>query len=153
MSMRDKITQDMKDAMKSGDKKRVSTLRLINAAIKDKDIAARTDGPDAGINDAGVIELLAKMVKQRQESAATYEQGGRPELAAGEMEEIAIISEYLPRQLSEDEAQAAIKALVGEIGASGMKDMGRTMAALKEKYSGQMDFTKASAWVKQALAG
>lgn len=151
MSLREKITNDMKEAMKAGDKKRVSTLRLMNAAIKDKDIAGRTDGRDAGIGEAGIIELLAKMVKQRQESAATYVQGGRPELAAAEQEEIAIIGEYMPRQLSDAEAQAAIAGLVKEIGASGMKDMGRTMAALKEKFSGQMDFTKASGWVKAAL--
>jgi len=151
MSLREKLTADMKEAMKSGDKRRLSTIRLINSAIKDKDILNRTEGPDAGINDAGIIELLAKMVKQRQESAATYDQGGRPELASAEREEIDIIADYMPRQLSESEAQAAIQALVGEIGAQGMKDMGRTMAALKEKYSGQMDFTKASAWVKAAL--
>ncbi|MDP4823733.1 MAG: GatB/YqeY domain-containing protein [Aestuariivirgaceae bacterium] len=151
MSLREKLTADMKEAMKAGEKRRLSTIRLINAAIKDRDILNRTEGPDPGITDTGIIELLAKMVKQRQESAATYEQGGRPELAAAEIEEIGIIAGYMPRQLSEDEAQAAIKALVAEIGASGMKDMGRTMAALKEKYSGQMDFTKASAWVKSAL--
>jgi uncharacterized protein YqeY len=151
MSLREKLTADMKQAMKAGEKRRLSTIRLIQSAIKDKDILNRTDGPDAGINDAGIIELLAKMVKQRQESAATYTQGGRPELAAAEMEEIAIIADYMPRQLSEDEAQAAIRQIIAEIGAAGMKDMGRTMAALKDKYSGQMDFTKASAWVKSAL--
>ena len=133
MSLREKLTADMKQAMKAGEKRRLSTIRLIQSAIKDKDILNRTDGPDAGINDAGIIELLAKMVKQRQESAATYTQGGRPELAAAEMEEIAIIADYMPRQLSEDEAQAAIRQLIAEIGAAGMKDKGRTMAALKDK--------------------
>ena len=153
MSLREKIIADMKEAMKSGDKRRLSTLRLVQAAIKDKDISNRTDGPDGGISDAGIVELMAKMVKQRQESAATYDQGGRPELAQQEREEIAIITGYMPRQLSDAEAEAAIRALVAEIGAAGMKDMGRTMAALKEKFSGQMDFTKASAWVKAALNG
>jgi uncharacterized protein len=137
--------------MKAGDKSRVATLRLINAAIKNADIEARGQGKDALAEDA-LLALLQKMIKQRQESAELYEKGGRPELAAQERAEIEIISSYLPKQMSDLEAGAAIQALVHEINAESLKDMGRIMAALKERFAGKMDFAKASAKVKELLA-
>ena len=150
--MRETITAALKHATKAQDKRRISTLRLVSAAIKDRDIAARTAGkPQA--TDAELLELFAKMIKQRQESLAIYETAGRADLATQEREEIEIISSYLPRQMSETEARTAIEGLVKELGAGGMKDMGRVMAALKERYSGQMDFAKASAAVKARLSG
>ncbi len=152
MSLRATINDALKDAMKAGDKRRVSTLRLMNAAIKDKDINSRTDGHDSALTpDAGLIDLFAKMVKQRQESVAIFEQGGRPELAAAEREEIAIIQSYMPKQLSEDEAKAAVTAVIKEVGAAGIKDMGKVMAGLKAKYAGQMDMAKAGGIVKGLL--
>ena len=149
--LRDAINTNLKDAMKAGDKPRVATLRLINAAIKNADIEARGQGKDALAEDA-LLALLQKMIKQRQESAELYEKGGRPELAAQEREEIEIISSYLPKQMSDLEAGAAIQALVHEINAESLKDMGRIMAALKERFAGKMDFAKASAKVKELLA-
>jgi uncharacterized protein len=148
--LRDAINNSLKDAMKAGDKSRVATLRLINAAIKNADIEARGQGKDALAEDA-LLALLQKMIKQRQESAELYEKGGRPELAAQEREEIEIISSYLPKQMSDLEAGAAIQALVHEINAESLKDMGRIMAALKERFAGKMDFAKASAKVKELL--
>lgn len=155
--MRDRILEATKTAMKSGDKRRLSTLRLITAAIKDRDIAARVDdkGQSTGkdrAEDGDILQLLQKMIKQRRESETTYRDAGRPELADKETEEIAIIEEFLPAQMSDDEVKAAVKAVVDEIGASGLKDMGRTMAALKQKYAGQMDFGKASGLVKAELS-
>jgi uncharacterized protein YqeY len=150
--LRDQINAALKDAMKTQDKRRVSCLRLMNAAIKDRDIEARGAGKPAAGDDE-LLSLLQKMIKQRQESLAIYEQAGRADLASQEREEIEIISAYLPKQMSETEARAAIEALVKELGAGGMKDMGRVMAALKERYSGQMDFAKASGLVKGMLAG
>ena len=150
--LRDDINSALKDAMKSGDKRRVSTLRLVNAAAKNADIEARGQGKPA-LNDDDLLGLLQKMIKQRQESIELYEKGGRTDLAGQEREEVAIISGYLPQQMSEDEAKAAIAAVIGETGAQGMKDMGKVMAALKQGYSGKMDFGKASGWVKQLLAG
>lgn len=155
--MRDRILEATKTAMKSGDKRRLSTLRLITAAIKDRDIAARVDdkGQSTGkdrAEDADILQLLQKMIKQRRESETTYRDAGRPELADKELDEIAIIEEFLPTQMSDDEVKAAVEAVVEEIGASGLKDMGRTMAALKQKYAGQMDFGKASGLVKAALS-
>lgn len=155
--MRDRILEATKTAMKSGDKRRLSTLRLITAAIKDRDIAARVDdkGQSTGkdrAEDGDILQLLQKMIKQRRESETTYRDAGRPELADKELEEIAIIEEFLPAQMSEDEVKAAVKSVVEEIGASGLKDMGRTMAALKQKYAGQMDFGKASSLVKAELS-
>ncbi|MGL4295716.1 MAG: GatB/YqeY domain-containing protein, partial [Aestuariivirga sp.] len=142
----------IKDAMKAGDKARLSTLRLMTAAIKDKDIASRTEGHDSAVTpDTGLIELFAKMVKQRQESIAVYEQGGRPELAEKEREEIAVIQSYMPKQMSEDEARAAVAAVIAAVGASSVKDMGKVMAELKAKYAGQMDMAKAGAIVKSLL--
>jgi uncharacterized protein len=150
--LRDDINNSLKDAMKAGDKPRVATLRLINAAIKNADIEARGAGKDALAEDA-LLGLMQKMIKQRQESAELYEKGGRPELAAQEREEIEIISSYLPKQMSDLEAGSAIAQLVHEINAQTMKDMGRVMAALKERYAGKLDFAKASAAVKKVLSG
>lgn len=147
--MRDTLNEALKTAMKAGDKKRVSTLRMINAALKDKDIAARETGKP--LSDADAVEVLAKMVKSREDAAAQFESGGRPELAAGEREEIAIIREYMPAQMDAGEMEAAVRTVVGELGATSVKDMGRVMAALKERYAGQMDFGKASGVVKAAL--
>ncbi len=152
MSLRATINDALKNAMKAGDKRRVSTLRLINAAIKDKDILSRTQGHDSALTpDAGLIDLFAKMVKQRQESAAMFEQGGRPELAEAEVEEIAIIQGYMPKQLSDDDAKAAVAAVIKSVGAAGIKDMGKVMAALKANYAGQMDMAKAGGMVKALL--
>ena len=151
--MREEINAAVKAAMKAGEKARLTTLRMMGAAIKDKDIAVRAEGRADGIADGEIAELFAKLVKSREDSAKLYDEGGRPELAAKEREEIAVIREFMPRQMDEAEAAAAIKALVAELGAAGPKDMGRVMAALKERFSGKMDFSKASALVKGALAG
>ncbi len=154
MSLRARINDALKLAMKSGDKRRVSTLRLMNSAIKDKDILSRTDGHDSVLTpDAGLIDLFAKMVKQRQESADVYDEGGRPELAAAEREEIAIIQSWMPQQLSEADAKTAISAVIAKVGASSIKDMGKVMAAVKTHYAGQIDMAKAGALVKSLLAG
>ena len=153
MSLRAAINDALKDAMKAGDKRRVSTLRLMNAAIKDKDIGSRDLGHDSALTpDPGLIDLFGKMVKQRQESVAIYEQGGRPELAAAEREEIAIIQSYMPKQLSENDAKAAVAAAINKVGAAGIKDMGKVMAELKVKYAGQMDMAKAGGIVNGLLA-
>lgn len=151
MGLRDEINDSLKEAMKSGDKRRVSTLRLVNSAIKDRDIQNRTQGPDAGVTDAQIVELLAKMVKQRQESLEIYEKAGRDELATQEREEIAIIQGYMPKQLSDAEVKSVIAAVIKETGATSVKDMGRVMGALKAKYSGQIDFAKAGAVIKGLL--
>ncbi len=148
--MRDKINDDLKTAMKAGDKDRVGTLRLVNSAIKSADIDARPSGKDK-ISDADILSVLAKMVKQRRDSIEQFNAGGRPELAAKEAAEITVIEGYLPKQMSDDEAKAAIAAIVKETGAAGPKDMGKVMAALKAKYAGQMDFGKASALTKDLL--
>lgn len=132
-------------------KSRVSTLRLITAAIKDRDIAARAEDRCAGITEDEILALLVKMVKQRLDSASQFEAGGRPELAEQERAEIDIIREFLPRQMSDAEIADAVAAAIAETGATGLKDMGRTMAALKARYSGTMDFTRANAFVKKAL--
>jgi uncharacterized protein YqeY len=156
--MRENISQAVKDAMKSGDKMRLSTLRLVQAAIKDRDIAARVDakGQSTGldrIDDSELLGLLQKMIKQRREAAKTYADAGRSELADKETAEIAVIEEFLPKQLTAEETEKAVAAIIDEIGASGLKDMGRTMGALKERFAGQMDFGKASAVVKAKLSG
>ena len=154
MGLRDDINSALKEAMKAADKRRVSTLRLMNAAIKDKDINSRTDGHDSALTaDQGIIDLFAKMVKQRQESITVYEQGGRPELAQQERDEIEIIQSYMPKQLSDDEAKAAVAAIIKVAGAASIKDMGKVMAELKTKYAGQMDMAKAGLMVKQLLSG
>jgi uncharacterized protein YqeY len=156
--MRENISQAVKDSMKSGDKMRLSTLRLVQAAIKDRDIAARVDakGQSTGhdrIDDSELLGLLQKMIKQRREAAKTYADAGRSELADKETAEIAVIEEFLPKQLSAEETEKAVAEVIDEIGASGLKDMGRTMGALKERFAGQMDFGKASAVVKAKLSG
>ncbi|HEX4157912.1 MAG TPA: GatB/YqeY domain-containing protein [Rhizomicrobium sp.] len=153
MTLRDGLNETLKQAMKARDQKRVSTLRLVLAALKDRDIANRTEENRAGVGDDEILSLLAKMIKQREESAETYEKGGRPEVAAGEREEIAIIREFMPKQMNEDEIEQAVAKTIAETSAMSMKDMGRVMAALKERYAGQMDFGKAGAAVKAQLAG
>lgn len=149
--MREKIAADLKTAMKAGERAKVDALRLINAALKDKDIEARGTGKTLGEDD--VLALLQKMIKSRQESLEIYEKAGRTDLADKEKGEIAVISAYLPQQLSEAEAADAVKAAISEVGATSIKDMGKVVAALKAKYTGRMDFGKASAAVKAALTG
>lgn len=149
--IRSRISAELKDAMKAKDAARLSTLRLINAAIKDRDIAARTEDNAEGVSDAEIRSILAKMIKQRQESAKAYDEGGRIDLAEQERAEIGIIQSFLPKQLSDQETQAAIRAAIAETGASSIRDMGRIMGVLKEKYAGQIDFGKAGAQVKAAL--
>jgi len=152
MALRDDITAALKEAMKAGDRKRLGAIRLMQAAIKDKDINARTDGHDSALTpDSGIVELFAKMVKQRQDSIAAYEQGRRPELAENERGEIAVIQSFMPKQLSEDEARAAVADIIKAVGATSVKDMGKVMAGLKAKYAGQMDMAKAGAIVKGML--
>ncbi len=149
--MREKITQDLKDAMKAGERAKVDALRLINAALKDKDIEARGAGKTLSEDD--ILALLQKMIKSRQESVDIYEKAGRNELADKEKGEIAVISAYLPQQLSEAEVAEAVKAAIAEVGAASIKDMGKVVAALKAKFTGRMDFAKASAAVKAGLGG
>ncbi len=151
-SIRERINSSLKDAIKAQEKTRMSTLRLITAAIKDRDIAGRTAGRDAGVPDTEVLAILAKMIKQREESAVTYEEAGRLELAEQERSEILVIRDFLPTQLDDDEINSACEAVVQELGADGLKDMGRTMGALKERYAGQMDFGRASKIVKELLS-
>jgi uncharacterized protein len=148
--MREKINQDLKTAMKAGDRAKVDALRLINAALKDKDIEAR--GAGKTLTEDDVLALLQKMIKSRQESLEIYEKAGRTDLADKEKGEITVISAYLPRQLSEAEAAEAVTAAIAEVGAGSIKDMGKVVAALKAKYTGRMDFAKASAAVKAALS-
>jgi len=150
--LRDAINNAIKDAMKAKDERKLSTLRMVNSSLKNADIDARGQGKPP-LSDEDLLGLLQKMIKQRQESVALYDKGGRPELAAAEREEIAVISAYLPKQMSDDEVNAAIAAIVKETGAAGMKDMGKVIGALKAKYAGQMDFGKASGLVKAALTG
>jgi len=150
--LREQINDAVKAAMKSQDKLRLSTLRLVNAAIKNADIEARGAGKDAPA-DADILGLLQKLIKQRQESVELYDKGGRAELAEQERGEIAIISSFLPQQLSEAEAKEAIAGVIRETGAASMKDMGKVIAALKARYAGRMDFAKASALVKGMLTG
>ncbi|BBU63587.1 MULTISPECIES: GatB/YqeY domain-containing protein [Methylosinus] len=149
--MRERFTADLKAAMKSGEKQKVETIRMITAGLKDRDIEARATGKTLGDDD--ILALLQKMVKSRQESVEIYEKGGRPELAEKERAEIAVIAEYLPQQLGEAEVAEAIKAAIAETGAASIKDMGKVVAALKAKYTGRIDFGKASAAVKAALGG
>ena len=148
--LRDEINNALKDAMKAGDKRRVSTLRLVNAAILQRETSA---AERLTLTDPEILDVMGKMIKQRQESLDIYEKAGRTDLAAQEREEIEIISAYLPKQLSNLEAAEAISTLIKEIEAATLKDMGRTMAALKERFSGRMDLSKASALVKKLLAG
>jgi uncharacterized protein YqeY len=148
--LRENINNAMKDAMKARDERRVSTLRMMNAAIKNADIEARGQGKEP-LNEADLMSLFQKMIKQRQESADLYDKGARPELAAAERGEIEIITAYLPQQMSDVEAGSAISAVLKEINAETMKDMGRAMAALKERFAGKMDFGKASGKIKELL--
>jgi uncharacterized protein YqeY len=148
--MREKINNDLKDAMKSGDKARVGTLRLMNAAIKSADIDARPSGKDK-ITDADILSVLAKMIKQRRDSIEQFTAGARQDLADKEAAEIAVIEVYMPKQMDEADAKTAIAAAIKETGAAGPKDMGKVMATLKARYAGQMDFGKASAITKELL--
>jgi uncharacterized protein YqeY len=148
--MRQRFTEAMKEAMKAGDKRRLSTARMILAALKDKDIEARGAGKGQA-SEEEILGLLQKMIKQRQESIAIYDQAGRKELADQEREEVAVIQSFLPRQMDEGEARAAIEAAIAETGAASMKDMGKVIGALRGKYAGRMDFGKASALVKELL--
>ncbi len=152
MSLRERITNGLKNAMREKDAARLSTLRLINAAIKDQDIAARGAGKTEGVDEGEILAILAKMVKQRIDSANVYEEGGRLELAEKERAEIKVIEGFLPRQLSEAEIAAAIDAAIDQTGASSIRDMGRVMGALKAAYAGQMDFGAAGALIKERLA-
>ncbi len=151
--LRSRIEEELKLAIRSQDKRRMATLRLIAAAIKDRDIQARGTGKDDTPTEADLQALLMKMIKQRRESAEMYEKGGRPDLAAQEREEIAIIEEFLPRQMTDEEIAQAVAAVIEEVGAQGLKDMGKVMGALKGRYAGQMDMAKASRLVKEKLGG
>ncbi len=149
MELREQVQAAVKEAMKARDAARVSTLRMVSAAIKDREIAARGEGAEVGESD--ILALMGKMVKQRQESAKAYAEGRRPELEAKELAEIAVITGFLPQQLTGAEVEAAIGAAVQETGATSIKDMGRVMGALKAKYTGQMDFGAAGALIKVRL--
>jgi len=146
MGLRQRFSEEMKAAMKAKEARRLSTIRLMMDAVQKQDIATKSD-----ISDDEVLTVLARMIKQREESAATYDTGGRPELAQGERDEIVVIREFMPKQMSEDESREAVKSAIATTGAASMKDMGKVMAALKERYTGQMDFSKASALVKDLL--
>ncbi|UVC07009.1 GatB/YqeY domain-containing protein [Rhizobium sp. TH2] len=149
--MRDKLMDAVKEAMKAKQPHRISTIRMMQSAIKDLEIANRTK-PDPTTSDGDIASLLSKLVKQREESAKIYDEGGRPELATKEREEIAIIGEFMPKQLSEAEVIEIIKGIITETGAASMKDMGKVMSALKERYPGQLDFGKASGQIKSLLS-
>jgi uncharacterized protein YqeY len=151
MGLRARVNTALKEAMKAKEADKLATLRLINAAIKDRDIEARGEGKDEGVGDDAVLAILGKMVKQRQESAKVYEEGGRLELAQEELEEIKIIEKFLPRQLSDEETEAAVEAAIAEVGAESIRDMGKVMGVLKGKYTGQMDFGKTGSMVKDKL--
>jgi len=153
MGLREQFTEQMKEAMKAKDQRRLATLRMVLAALKERDIAARTETSRELLGDDEILLLLAKLIKQREESATAYDGGKRPELAAQEREEIAIIRSFMPKQMSADETKAAAEKVIAELGAGAMKDMGKVMAALKERYAGQMDFAQASATVKALLGG
>lgn len=151
MSLRENVSAATKSAMKNKEANRLSTLRLINAAIKDRDIAARAEGNDDGVNESEILSILGKMVKQRQESARAYEEAGRLELSEKELSEIDVIEEFLPTQLDEAETAAAIDAAIAEVGAESIRDMGKVMGELKAKYTGQMDFGSVGPKVKAKL--
>ena len=149
MALRERFNESLKEAMKAKNAPRVSTLRMVLAALKDKDIAARTEDSREVISDDDVLVLLSKMIKQREDSVTAFVVGNRPELADAERAEIDVIREFMPKQMSAEDSEAAIAEIVKETGAATMKDMGKVMAALKERYAGQMDFAKASATVKR----
>ncbi len=149
--MRSDINLALKDAIKRQDKKTTSTLRLMCAAIKDRDIAARANGQDC-VSEPEILEILAKMIRQRRESVTTYQKGGRIDLAQSEQDEIDIISSFLPNQLDDKEVKEVVEVMINKVGAQGLRDIGRVMSALKEQYSGQMDFSKACHLAKETLA-
>ena len=149
--LRDTLTGSMKDAMKAKDQTTLSTLRLVNAAIKQQDIDVRASGNEDGISDSDILSLLQKMIKQRRESIKMYEEGGRPDAAAQEAAEIEVIERFLPQMMNDDEVQEALEAIISETGAASIKDMGPVMAALKQRYAGQIDFGSVSPIVKQRL--
>jgi len=151
MDIRERLTNDMKDAMRAKDSQRLGVLRMVLAAIKDRDIAARTETSREGVSDADVIQVLQKLVKQRREAADAFDSGGRPELSANERAEAAIIETFLPAQMDEAASTAAIRAAIAEAGASSIKDMGKVMALLRERHAGVMDMAKASPMVKSLL--
>jgi hypothetical protein len=152
MSLRAQLNDAMKEAMKAKDAKRLATVRLVLAALKDRDIAARSETNKDLVGDDDILTLLAKMIKQREESATAFDAGNRPQMAAGEREEIAVIRTFMPAQMDDAAMKAAVAAVIAESGAASIKDMGKVMAVLKEKYAGQMDFSKASAATKDALS-
>ena len=153
MSLRAQLTDAMKEAMKAKDAKRLATVRLMLAALKDRDIAARSETSRELLGDDEILTLLAKMIKQREESAAAYDSGNRPELATGEREEITIIRSFMPAQMDEAAMKEAVQKVIAETAAASIKDMGKVMAVLKERFAGQMDFSKASAATKDTLSG
>jgi len=149
--MREQLMTALKEAMKAKEQRRITTIRMVQSAIKDLEIASRTR-PDPTVTDGEIASLMSKLVKQREESARMYDEGGRPELAAQEREEIAIISAFMPKQFTEAEVEELIKGIIAEVGAASIKDMGRCMAVLKERYPGQLDFGKASGQIKALLS-
>jgi len=153
MSLRAQLNDAMKEAMKAKDAKRLATVRLILAALKDRDIAARSETNKDLVGDDDILTLLAKMIKQREESATAFDAGNRPEMAAGEREEIAVIRTFMPAQMDDAALKEAVAKTIAETGAASVKDMGKVMAVLKERFAGQMDFSKASAATKDALSG
>ena len=153
MTLRTQFNDSLKDAMRAKDQRAVSTIRMILAGLKDRDIAARPRGVTDGIDEAEILSMLQALVKQRNESAALYEQGNRPELAQQEREEITVIERFLPKQMTDEESATAIDGIVAELGASSIKDMGKVMAELKARHAGQMDFAKAGGLVKARLSG
>jgi len=150
MTLKDRLNEDLKLAMKARNARRVSTLRLVMAGIKDREI--RADAPAAGLSDDDIVAIMVKMVKQREESALVYDSAGRPELASAEREEIAIIREFMPRQMSDEEIRSAVRDAVAATGAAGPKDMGKVMAALKQGHAGTIDMARAGAVAKELLA-
>jgi uncharacterized protein YqeY len=151
MDLRTRINEALKEAMRAKAADRLSVLRLVNAAIKDRDIAARSDDNHEGVGDTEILAILAKMIRQREESARTYEEAGRLDLAAQERDEIGIIRGYLPKQMSESEVEKAVATAIGETGAASIRDMGKVMAHLKARHTGKMDFARAGAAIKQAF--
>jgi len=150
--MRDILDKSLKDAMRARDTQKISTIRLINAAIKDRDIAIRSEDNLEGVSDEEILSILSKMIKQRKESAKQYEEGGRLELAQQEFEEIEIIENFLPRQLDLNETEQIVKKIILDINANSLRDMGKVMSLLKENYSGKMDFGKAGVVAKELLS-
>ena len=150
--MRDILDKSLKDAMRARDTQKISTIRLINAAIKDRDIAIRSEDNLEGVSDEEILSILSKMIKQRKESAKQYEEGGRLELAQQELEDIEIIENFLPRQLDLNEIEQIVKKIILEINANSLRDMGKVMSLLKENYSGKMDFGKAGVVAKELLS-